>query len=384
MRLPAAPTASTIAVLFSFLPVTQGSFVFPTNLVARSVATMASSSDNGNNVNDSIERQSYKPVHVYPYSADLESIKATGQYVKLKRFHVIRHAEGTHNVNREYRDIINLDARLTDLGKEQCQSLAEKLAKAAAGGSPSKETDNSEDESYHRIIKYADLVVTSPLTRCLQTALLSFPTLAETPTKEAANNKKKTKVPFVAHESIRETVNYACDRRRPISSLEPHYHERICFEAIEHDHDELWESYVRRLGSTEEYDNHRESAELHAVADRARDFFTWVKERKEQDIVVCTHSAFLRCILSWGQAGGVPMMMPQVLEERGGGDVGDNNSEIFMVQNLDDRQATADGKDVVDVPVFQYCGDSIFEEYMRRDYENCELRSFLVAFPAHD
>lgn len=381
MRLP-GPRASSIALLFPFLPVTQGSFVFPASLVTRSVATMVSSSNNGNDVNNSNERQCYTPVHIYPYSADLSSIRETNQYVKLKRFHVIRHAEGTHNVNREYKDLVNLDARLTDLGKEQCQSLAEKLAKAAAEGSPSKETSNSEEESYYQIFKNADLVVTSPLTRCLQTALLSFPTLAETTAEEVVNNQKKTKVPFVAHESIRETVNYSCDRRRPISSLEPHYHERVCFEAIEHDHDELWESYVRRVGSTEEWDHHRESAELHAVADRARDFFTWVRDRNEQEIVVCTHSAFLRCILGWGQSGGVPMMMPQVLEERGG-DGGDNSSEVFMTQNLDNRRA-ADGKDVENKPVFQYCGDSKFEEYMRRDYENCELRSFVVAFPAHD
>lgn len=278
-------------------------------------------------------------------------------------------------MNRAYKDIVNLDARLTDLGKEQCQLLAEKLVSAQqSSASPSPATSSSSEEDlYHQILANTELVVTSPLTRCLQTALLSFPTLVA----DANNADSDTNnIPFVAHEAIRETVNYACDRRRSISELEPHYHERVCFRAIEHDHDELWESYVRRLGSTEEWDKHRESAELYAVADRARDFLEWVRERPEQNIVVCTHSAFLRCILSWGQSGGVPMMMPQALDER----MRENeDNQVFMTQNLDDRI----GLDKEEVPVFQYCGDSTFEEYMRRDYENCELRSFVAAFP-HD
>ena len=318
------------------------------------------------------QKQSYyKPVHIYPYSTDLSTLQLgeddnnnnQKEYIKVKRFHVIRHAEGTHNVNREYKDIINLDARLTDLGKEQCQALAKKLAEAATekaaaaaaaqSSSPTEEiistttssSSSSSDEvsSYQEILQNTELVVTSPLTRCLQTALLSFPSLAETETdtttaSQAPNinidtvnhpkkKKKRTKIPFVAHEGIRETVNYACDRRRSISSLEQYYHDRVCFDAIEHDHDEIWDSYVRRLGRStsddndndnddEFWDRHRESAELHVVADRARNFLSWVRDRDEREIIVCTHSAFLRCILSWGQSGGVPMMMPQVLDTR--------------------------------------------------------------------
>jgi broad specificity phosphatase PhoE len=261
---------------------------------------------------------------------------------------MIRHAEGTHNVNCAYRDIINLDARLTDLGKEQCNQLAQTLERAAnANAAEASTVKNGETERF-----CPELVVTSPLTRCMQTAMLSFPKLTSAP---------RHAIPFVAHESLRETVNYACDRRRAIADLEPHFHERICFREIEHDHDELWDSYERRVGPPEEYDSHRESAELHSVADRAKTFFAWARKRPEQEIVLCTHSAFLRCFLNWGQPGGVPMQMPQVLDKR---NVINNNAE-----------------DHKEVPVFEYYGDSAFEEYMRGDYANCELRSFVAAFP---
>lgn len=292
--------------------------------------------------------QNFKPIHIYPYSSDLSEIQAKGEYATVKRFHVVRHAEGTHNVNGAYKDIINLDARLTELGKEQCNQLAKKLCDAHTVGNP------EEICPYHRLIGNTELVVTSPLTRCMQTAMLSFPQLTSTLKCDESNKK----IPFIAHELLRETVNYACDRRRSIRQLEPEFHERICFEEIEQDHDEIWESYVRRVGLPEEYGRHRESAELHRVADRARSFFIWIRNRSEQEVVVCTHSAFLRCFLNWGLPGGVPMMMPQVLDER-------ENVEKEM-------------------PVLEYRGDPSFEEYMRSDYANCELRSFVAAFPHYD
>jgi hypothetical protein len=65
----------------------------------------------------------------------------------------------------------------------------------------------------------------------------------------------------------------------------------------------------------------------------------------------CCNVAFLRCILNWGQEGGVPLMMPQI---------------------WDDRQEKTNHK------LFEYLGDEAWERYMRSDYENCELRSFCM------
>ena len=126
-----------------------------------------------------------KTFDVYPLS-EREPLEQAGRDVRV--LHIVRHAEGTHNVNRAYREIENLDARLTPLGEEQCRQLA------------------STCMSSHGLLEQAELVVTSPMTRCVQTALQSFPTLAES-----------SHVEFLAHEGVRETVNYICDRRRSIA-----------------------------------------------------------------------------------------------------------------------------------------------------------------------
>lgn len=251
-------------------------------------------------------------VDVYPLS---HKHKLNGH---VKTIHIVRHAQGTHNVKKEYKDIQHLDARLTDYGKEQCHSLS---------------------KTSSTLVSKDAVVVSSPLTRCVQTSLHSFPHLEK----------------FMAHECIRETVNYACDRRRHISEIQQD-HPQVDFSHIDNHEDEIWKYYDALLGK--EYDGTRESAHLYKVAERGRRFFAeWLRELEEEEIVVCSHEAFLRCILNWGQEGGVPLM-PE--------------------QHLDDR-----GHEAEDVALFRYCGvDSDFEKEMRTGFENCELRSFLIRFPS--
>lgn len=249
-------------------------------------------------------------VDVYP----LSHRDQLGGHVKI--IHIVRHAQGYHNVNKEYREIRHLDARLTDHGLQQCAGLASKAPSLPENA----------------------MVVTSTMTRCIQTALCSFP------------NVKR----FLAHESIRETVNFACDQRRVISELQQD-HPKVDFSHVKVHKDELWNSYDMMLGH--DHSGHRESAQLYKVAERGREFLHWLKGREETEVVVCSHEAFLRCILNWGQDGGVPLM-PE--------------------QHLDDR-----GEYAENVPLFRYCGnDGEFEAYMRRSYNNCELRSFLMTFPS--
>jgi broad specificity phosphatase PhoE len=254
------------------------------------------------------------PWQLYP-SCQFEQLQAThGKKVKL--VHMVRHAEGTHNVEENYKDSQNIDARLTPKGKQQCDRLAQRLA----------ETLSREDVC----------VVTSPMTRCVQTALHSFSFLAET-----------NDIRFVAHESWRETVNFNCDRRRRISEIAQEF-PRVDFSLCRDDVDSIWESYRQRL--SEDWDRPMESAELHAVAKRALEGFQMLETIPQNQVVVCTHSAFLRCGWSWGQSGGVPQLIPQGLDER----LDKTNHKLFE---------------------YNGCG-SDFEEYMRADYDNCEMRSF--------
>ena len=78
-------------------------------------------------------------------------------------------------------------------------------------------------------------------------------------------------------------------------------------------------------------------------------------------------------MLNWGQVGDIPLtgVPPQVLDDR-----------VVGVESA------------VDYPLFEYCGDDdddvdgeggggeeyggVFETYMRRKYDNCELRSFCL------
>lgn len=95
-------------------------------------------------------------------------------------------------------------------------------------------------------------VVTSPLTRCVQTALGSFPTLAA---------RSPLEVPFVAHESVRETVNFPCDAHRPLSTLAAEF-PRVDFSGCAQSggHDRIWALYDAAV--PEGYDGPRESADL--------------------------------------------------------------------------------------------------------------------------
>lgn len=91
------------------------------------------------------------------------------------KIHLVRHAQGEHNL---YRNYTIRDAVLTDLGKEQCRAL-------------------SADFKHHKTI---DTVFASPLRRTIQTAALSFgPTLA------------RDEVPFVLLPAIQELGDNGSD-----------------------------------------------------------------------------------------------------------------------------------------------------------------------------
>lgn len=406
----------------------------------RSTTTTTTVSQGGGESAAAGGRSRSSPWKVYP-SWQYETLVQRFGREKVKLIYMVRHAEGTHNVNRDYKNIEQLDARLTKIGIEQCQKLHNELLllrddkaivkKRKYNNIDNSNVDNHQDKriinnNHRQRLEYlmrndvgsdggnSDIddnddicVVVSPLTRCIQTALLSFDFLVSKAVPstndfdDSSNNTNietttTTAVPFVGLESLRETVNYNADRRRRISEISNEFLQ-VDFSFCQNDEDEIWMSYRRREQQQSELEsssysspkdkdkssetdtiitprNHLESAELHAVAKRGRQSLEFIESLSQSKLIICTHSAYLRCILNWGQTGGVPQMFDQWL---------DDQEEHYMRQeklfdycyhdshDCDDSN-DSDGSDNAKL------GQVSFEEYMRKDYDNAELRSFCL------
>lgn len=198
--------------------------------------------------------------------------------------HFVRHAEGTHNVcGKEFLKTMQVhDARLTPNGIAQCESLRQ----LQAGLTP-------------------ELVVASPLSRTLQTAGHTFGHVLPSGSS------------IVALESWRETVNFHCDGRRSLSTIRAHENllpAPVDFSQCPHDHDEIWAAYEQRHGSQEQYDGLRETADLAALAARARAAMSWLGARPETEIAIVSHAAFLRHFFAFGNEKAELGAQPQVVE----------------------------------------------------------------------
>eukprot|EP00242_Pyramimonas_sp_CCMP2087_P006594 CAMPEP_0198212158 /NCGR_PEP_ID=MMETSP1445-20131203/25554_1 /TAXON_ID=36898 /ORGANISM="Pyramimonas sp., Strain CCMP2087" /LENGTH=264 /DNA_ID=CAMNT_0043886547 /DNA_START=205 /DNA_END=999 /DNA_ORIENTATION=+ len=259
--------------------------------------------------NTTIARGSYE---IRPYEALADLVAGPGE--RLKVVHFVRHGQGTHNVEGDYRSMQHFDAALTPYGIEQCEALAVKTS----------------------LLSKVDLLVTSPLTRCIQTASIGFP------------KQQQAGVPFIALESVRETVNFSCDRRRSIREVAKNF-PTVDFSQTEDDEDSVWGKYEKLFGDQEAYDKERESDDHLAVAERARTFFAWFGDRAEQEVLVSTHSAFLHHLFNHAQPGYVAY----------------NRTEAF-------------GGDVA--TVVHTTGNDAFEKHMRARWENCELRSMVIVY----
>ena len=348
--------------------------------------------------------KSQYPWKVYPAFQYQNLVESCGIH-NVKLVYIIRHAEGTHNIRGDYKSVENFDARLTPLGESQCKKLCNELLQlkkevvaaedivdregSFEGGRRYQGDFRSQGLEY--LMSNTDLgeeddgrdvcVVVSPLTRCIQTALLSFDFLTPAPTqrKQGDDNSGNT-VPFFGLEALRETVNYQCDRRRRISEISDEF-PQIDFSFCRDDEDTIWMSYRQR--EEEEAKNFSsasdvsetaatglkscvESAELNAVADRGRQAIEFLQSLPQSKIVVCTHSAYLRCILNWGQTGGVPRMFEQKL---------DNREDPTRQDKLFDYCYKMDDGSVEQTSERHRAS---FEEYMRKDYDNAEVRSFCL------
>ncbi|KAJ6809614.1 phosphoglycerate mutase-like protein 1 isoform X1 [Iris pallida] len=207
---------------------------------------------------------------------------------RCKTLHLVRHAQGVHNVEGEkdfkaYMSPELFDAHLTPLGWSQVDNLRKHVD--ACG-----------------LAKKVELVITSPLLRTMQTAVgvfggesLSDGSSVPPLMVENAGNSNHLAIsslncpPFIAVEHCREHLGvHPCDKRRSISEYQPLFpaidFSLICISLqssckIENNEDVLWKADVREPNSD--------------VAARGSKFIDWLWTRKEKEIAIVTHSGFL-------------------------------------------------------------------------------------------
>uniref|UniRef100_A0A6M2EYA5 Phosphoglycerate mutase-like protein n=1 Tax=Populus davidiana TaxID=266767 RepID=A0A6M2EYA5_9ROSI len=202
---------------------------------------------------------------------------------RTKTIHLVRHAQGIHNVEGEkdynaYMSEELFDAHLTPLGWRQVDNLRKHVYGFG-------------------INKKIELVIVSPLLRTMQTAVGVFggegytdginapPLMVENAGK--SNHPAISSLhspPFIAVELCREHLGvHPCDRRRSVSEYRSIF-PAIDFSLIESDEDILWRADIREKDEE--------------VAARGQKFLKWLWTRKEKEIAVVSHSGFLYHTLS--------------------------------------------------------------------------------------
>ncbi|GKV19941.1 hypothetical protein SLEP1_g30137 [Rubroshorea leprosula] len=202
---------------------------------------------------------------------------------RCKTLHLVRHAQGIHNVAGEkdcslYLSEELFDAQLTPFGWWQVDNLRKHVQESG-------------------LSKRIELVIVLPLLRTMQTAVGVFGGEGytdgiETSPLMVANavNSNHSAIsslncpPFMAVELCREHVGvHPCDRRRSISEYQPLF-PAIDFSLIQSNEDILWTTNVREKNEE--------------VAARGLKFMNWLWTRKEKEIAIVSHGGFLYHTLS--------------------------------------------------------------------------------------
>lgn len=162
--------------------------------------------------------------------------------------HCVRHAQGYHNLSVSNHTIH--DPMLTQLGEEQCKTLAKNFP----------------------FMDRVDAVVASPMKRTVYTALYGFAPVIK---------DKRLKV--FALPELQETSDLPCDTGSNVSDLDKEFRSQpVDLSYMYTPPAKAWNS---KLGKW--------SATASAVDDRARIAREWLYSRPEKEIVVVTHGGFL-------------------------------------------------------------------------------------------
>eukprot|EP00246_Nothoceros_aenigmaticus_P001577 TRINITY_DN12078_c0_g1_i1.p1 TRINITY_DN12078_c0_g1~~TRINITY_DN12078_c0_g1_i1.p1 ORF type:complete len:287 (+),score=40.21 TRINITY_DN12078_c0_g1_i1:159-1019(+) len=216
---------------------------------------------------------------------------------RCKVVYLVRHGQGFHNVageldHQQYQSEEHFDASLTGQGWKQVAALRKHVQEMG-------------------ILDSLELVVTSPLTRTMQTASGVFgggdlesdnsepPLMAEGVGKaKRAAISSVSSPPFVAVEWCREHLGvHPCDKRQTVREYRNLF-PAIDFSEVETDKDTWWKADVRETDD-----------ELYA---RARNLIRWLSERKQTRIAVVTHSSFLNHLVRLFGEGCAPVVKKEL------------------------------------------------------------------------
>jgi len=182
-----------------------------------------------------------------------------------KIIHLIRHGQGFHNLLGDvYRDFGKSVDSTGDKNGESPYRRPEIV------DPPLTTVGRDQAKALQGVAKNIDLVVCSPLLRALQTAALAFP-------------DERSSVPWIAHPDAREAsgVN-TCDMHRAKSEIQDDF--PFLDLSLISENDDYWTPDARESAKT--------------VSDRAYNLLLWIKARKESNIVIATHSAYLFTLLN--------------------------------------------------------------------------------------
>lgn len=181
--------------------------------------------------------------------------------------HLVRHAQGHHNVPTENRLQIP-DPDLTPLGITQCEALAKSFP-------------------HHSQITH---LMSSPIRRALYTCLLSFPSAVE------------RGLPILALPSAQEFSDYPCDTGSSVSKLSQEFQGKVDFSRL----DDNWNSNTGKWGPHCDAIDARARETRRFLRQFGRD---WMRQNpgdgRDCHIILSTHGGFLHYVTGeWNGTGG--------------------------------------------------------------------------------
>lgn len=164
-----------------------------------------------------------------------------------------------------------IDAPLTDKGIAQCVEQRAAISRRNCGAQ----------------LDTVELIISSPLVRCLQTAHITFEDFLPYHNNAIESSRE---VKWIAHDGIREELgSLLCNKRGPFSETKERF-PRVDYTHVSHhgEHDEMWDNFVMN-NSNEDGMPKRETIE--GMSHRVYDFFVnFLLKRPEKEIVVVGHS----------------------------------------------------------------------------------------------